>query len=549
MANLMVLKHFMVRDIAFPMTEAHCDAPKSMRFGISSLATRILAVNILAIALMAAAFFYLDSFRTRLVDTRIAALENDMQFLGNALDAASPGKQEQLLLDFAKAHQARLRAYPGTGNNPPVFDSFAKMRATYMFRDPAQEAWKRQAARAMDRGIDWIVGAPTPQPFREPTLDVAFAWPEIAAASTPERTGARQYRIAPDLTPVFSVVTRVRLNETPVALMMTTNARDITRTVRAERLRLGIALGIVTTASILLSLFLARTIVTPLRRLAGATMQVKLGRARDVIVPRLPARRDEIGLLARALSDMTHTLRERIDAGEHFAADVAHELKNPIASLRSSLDTLDRISDPALRAQLLAVAKDDCQRLDRLVNDISEASRVDAQLSRTKFERIDLGRMIEGIISARNNRTVAENDDRVTQARIAFARPLLHSASVAGDGSRLERVFENLIDNALSFSPDGGLVQISAAAADDEVIVRIEDQGPGVAADQREAIFRRFHTERPPDKAFGKHSGLGLAIARTIIQGHQGSIEARDRLDGAAGACFEVRIPAVVQIT
>ncbi len=515
--------------------------PDSMRFGVRSLTIRILAVNLLALALMGAAFFYLDSFRSRLVDTRIATLENDMRFLRDALDAAAPGQQERLLLDFAQAHSARIRAYPDAATSAPSFDSFAKMQPTYVIRDPAQQAWERQAARAMDRGIDWIVGAPAPAPFAEPSPDVAAAWPEIAQSFQPERQIASRYRMAPDLTPVFSIATPAQLNGTPVALLMTTNARDITRTVRAERLRLGIALGVVTMASILLSLFLARTIVRPLRRLALAAVRVRLGRDREVTVPRLPSRRDEIGLLARALSDMTQALRERIDAGEHLAADVTHELKNPLASLRSALDTLDHVDDPAARRQLLGIAKDDCQRLDRLVTDISEASRIDAQISRTKFERIDLGQMIHSLVRQRNARHDVETADG-PGPRIAYARPRANAACVMGDDGRLERVFENLLDNACSFSPPGGLVDVRTSISGDRVIVRIEDEGPGVPADQREAIFRRFHTDRPSAHGFGKHSGLGLAIARTIIEAHQGVITVSDRADGQAGAAFEVQL-------
>jgi len=292
--------------------------------------------------------------------------------------------------------------------------------------------------------------------------------------------------------------------------------------------------------SVLLSLFLARTIVDPLRRLARAAVLVRLGRARDVIVPRLPTRRDEIGTLARALSDMTQTLRERIDAGEHFAADVSHELKNPIASLRSAIEGLTRVTDPGQRSQLLTIAGEDVRRLDRLISDISEASRVDAELSRTRFERIDLGAMIEAMLNAR----AARRGTLADAPRIAFARPRKGAAVVMGDGHRLERAIDNVIDNALSFSPPGGLVCMSATVVDETVRIRIDDEGPGIAMTQREAIFRRFHSERPAAEAFGQHSGLGLAIARTIVEGHQGSIAALDREDGHSGASILISLPA-----
>ena len=293
------------------------------------------------------------------------------------------------------------------------------------------------------------------------------------------------------------------------------------------------ALGI----GILLSTFLARTIVRPLRHLSRAAVKVRLGRAQEVTVPRLPSRRDEIGMLARALSDMSIALRQRIDATEAFAADVAHEIKNPLASLRSALDGAERIDDPKLRKQLMDVAKADVQRMDRLISDISDASRVDSQLAKAKFEPIDLGDMIEQLLQAREDRG---SDKDVT---IAFARPRRSIATVMGEDVRLERMLTNLIDNAVSFSPPGSVVEISATLADAEVIIRISDEGPGVPAQEREAIFRRFHSERPASENFGKHSGLGLAIARTIIEGHHGRIMVRDRVDGKDGACFEIALP------
>jgi two-component system sensor histidine kinase ChvG len=243
-------------------------------------------------------------------------------------------------------------------------------------------------------------------------------------------------------------------------------------------------------------------------------------------------------MLARALSDMSTALRQRIDATEAFAADVAHEIKNPLASLRSALDGMDNVTDPALRAQLMAVAKDDVFRMDRLISDISEASRVDAQLAKAKFELIDIGDMAEQLLHAREERG---SDGDIS---IAFARPRKGVTTVWGEDIRLERVLNNLIDNAVSFSPPGGLVQISVTRAEAHVLIRVSDEGPGVPADEREAIFRRFHSERPKNEEFGKHSGLGLAIARTIVEGHEGAINVLDRADGQSGACFEIALPA-----
>ena len=287
----------------------------------------------------------------------------------------------------------------------------------------------------------------------------------------------------------------------------------------------------------LLSLFLARTIARPLRRLATAAHRVRLGRAREVDVPLLPARRDEIGLLARALNDMTQSLRYRIDATEAFAADVTHELKNPLASLRSAVDTLDKVDDRALQRQLIDVVRHDVVRLDRLIVDIADVSRLDAELTSARFEAVDLGAMIESLLPLWEARASERG------VRLAFARPRAGTAVIMGEESRLARVFDNVVDNGISFAPAGSLVEIAAASIDGQVIVSVEDEGPGVPPPAREAIFNRFHSIRPEGEAFGRHSGLGLAIAKAIVEGHDGRIDAETRHDGRMGARFVICFP------
>jgi two-component system sensor histidine kinase ChvG len=242
-------------------------------------------------------------------------------------------------------------------------------------------------------------------------------------------------------------------------------------------------------------------------------------------------------MLARALSDMSLALRARIDAIEAFAADVTHEMKNPLASLRSAVDGLSRIHDPDLQQRLLAIVRDDVHRLDRLITDIAEASRLDAQLSRAKFESVDLGALIAALIAQHEERGL-ERD-----VVLRFDRPTATPLNVAGEGARLERVFENLIANAVSFSPDRGVIGISAICEAGDVVIRVEDEGPGVPEESRETIFHRFHSFRPDDESFGKHSGLGLAIARTIVEAHHGTIHVEARDDRLHGARFVVRLP------
>lgn len=501
--------------------------------GRLSLTRRILAVNILALALLAGGFFYLDSYRTRIVDARLEQSERELTLLAISLERTPRDHWDNVIAAFARQTGDRIRLYAPDGAK--LADSFAMDAPRYELRNPADEPWQRHVARALDKMVDHIVWAESPPDFVEPKLDRAGEWPELVAAGSSGKIRSA-FRYAPDRTPVISAA--IAMHRHGPLLLATENARDITRTVRAERLRLGVVLGIAVLLSVLLSLFLARTIVRPLRRLARAAVRVRLGRAREVTVPRLPSRRDEIGLLARALSDMSHALRQRIDATEAFAADVTHELKNPIASLRSALEALGNVDAPHLRKQLMDIANDDVRRLDRLVTDIAEASRIDAQLSRAKFSAVDLGQTIERLVVGREMRGIPRD------VRLAFARPRKGVAVVMGDEQRLLRVVENLVDNAISFSPQGGLVQIVATRVNDDVLISVEDEGPGVPQSERETIFRRFHSVRPNSEEFGKHSGLGLAIARSIIEGHHGTISIGDRDDRQNGARFEVRMPA-----
>ena len=496
-----------------------------------SLTRRILAVNIFALAILAGGFFYLDSYRARLIDGRLMTLGREAALIATALESAPDRQRDALILRTTQATGLRLRIYERGGRK--IVDSFALAPPTYHLRDPRRDPIHIQLARVLDRLVETIAFATTPPYLVEPAEDVLAAWPEAHQAAM-HRTPTATYRFAPDRTPFLSAARPMPNGE---LLFATVNARDITEIVRAERLRISLVLAAAILASVLLSLFLARTIVLPLRRLARAAVRVRLGRAREVIVPRLPDRRDEIGMLARAISDMSQALRQRIDATDAFAADVSHELKNPIASLRSALEGLGQIKDPALQARLLDIAQDDVRRLDRLVTDIAEASRIDAQLSRTPFELIDLGRMIGRIARSQSPREGAPN------VKVSYAGPGRGHVFAMGDPQKLARVVENLVDNARSFSPEGGRVRLIVDTEEDRVRVAVEDDGPGVPAEEREAIFRRFHSVRPERDGFGKHSGLGLAIARTILDGHHGALWVEDRPDGRGGARFVFTLP------
>lgn len=408
----------------------------------TSLTIRILAVNIIALALLAGSFFFLDNYRRQLLDERFRLARSEAQITAEALLGAQPDRLEALIVQIGKEQSLRLRVYDSTGRLE--IDSFTLAEPSFQFIDPESEPWYQHAARALDRGMDAVLGAEPVPPYVEPDSPGAGAWPELARARKEGRTQI-VLRYAEDRTPVITAAAPVGVQGR--ALLTTRNALDITQSVRDARQTLAIIVAAALLISIQLSLYLARTIVQPLRTLVRAAVRVRLGRDRGVVVPRLPGRRDEIGLLARAVSDMTDALRHRIDAVESFAADVAHEIKNPLASLRSALESLSKVDEPELRRQLSDIAMHDVQRIDRLISEIADASRIDAELSRATFEQVDLAALFGNAVKARAHRK--ENTRRAITLICKEPGPFL----VLGVPSRLERVIENLLDNAVSFSP------------------------------------------------------------------------------------------------
>jgi two-component system sensor histidine kinase ChvG len=500
--------------------------------GRFALTARILVVNILPLVIMGGGLFYLDGYRTQLINERFKLARIEAQITAEALAGATRERQEALLVQIGKEQRMRLRMFDADGKL--AADSFALADPSFRFNDISDDDWEQQFARWLDRTVDTIVSAEPVQDYVEPEADDANAWPELARA---RELGLSQVRLYDwrDGTPVITAAAPVGLQGATVLTVR--NAVDITDRVREARTNLGFAMLLVLAASALLSLFLARTIVTPLRQLARAAVRVRQGREREVEVPRLPQRSDEIGLLARAVSDMTAALRQRIDAVDSFAADVAHEIKNPLASLRSAIESLPRVEDPALRHELIAIATHDVRRIDRLVSEISDASRIDAEISRATLERIDLADLVRAIIGGREHR--AENEGR----RIEFVTrgP---AARVRGVGVRLERVVENLLDNAVSFSPPDAPIAVTIDNDGTLVSLSVCDHGPGIPEDSREKVFQRFHSVRPADEDFGNHSGLGLAIGRAIAEAHDGTLSAHPRPDGEPGACLRLRLPA-----
>jgi two-component system sensor histidine kinase ChvG len=300
---------------------------------------------------------------------------------------------------------------------------------------------------------------------------------------------------------------------------------------------------VVILSSLLLTLFIA----SPLKRLASAADRLRLSGATRLQLPDVSKRKDEIGALGQSLEAMTGALADRIDANERFAADVSHEIKNPLASIRSAVESALAVKDPARQVELIGIVAQDVRRLDRLITDIARASRIEAETARGAEAKVDLGKLVADIASA----YATPREEGQAQVSVVFRGPAPHDALVLGQEGALGQVFRNLIDNARSFSPANGMVSLSVETVRgrDGAFARaiIDDQGPGLPADNLETVFERFYTERPKGAAFGGNSGLGLSIARQIVHAHKGRIYAENipgtGPTGTAGARFVVELP------
>ena len=323
--------------------------------------------------------------------------------------------------------------------------------------------------------------------------------------------------------------------------MLSSGSAEIEEELRTVRLELLRIFGVALLVTVLLSFYLAGTIARPIRRLAAAAERARGRRAR-VEIPDFTRRGDEIGDLSRSLREMTDALWQRMSAIESFAADVAHEIKNPLSSLRSAVETVARIEDPTNQRRLMAVILNDVQRLDRLITDISDASRLDAELGRLELEPVDIAAMLRALADV-HDATRTNVSPRLVLAIGKSERDLV----VAGIETRLSQVFRNIIGNAISFSEPLGEIRLAARHDGRAVLVTVEDEGPGIPDEKLSAIFDRFYSERPHGEQFGTHSGLGLSISKQIVEAHRGTIWAENRKDAGGatiGARFSVRLPA-----
>ncbi len=533
----------------------------------SSLARTIIVLNLAGLAVLVVGILFLNQWRTGLIEARVQSLRVQGEIIAAAIAASAtvdsdvitvnpdrllqlqgdnaitslsfydpslefpinPEQVAPLLRNLVTPTRTRARIYDQQGLL--ILDSnnlYARGELLKQVSKPAEPdefilvGWWHTL-------MDWLPGDSYPQ-YLEYGADEGTKYPEVAAALTGAATAIVRVDSRHQL--VVSVAVPVqRLRATIGVLLMSTSPGDIDQIATAERWGiLRIAL-VAATVTVILSLILARTIAGPLRRLAGAAEQVQHTITNRAEIPAYPDRTDEVGHLSRALSAMTSALYGRIEAIERFAADVAHELKNPLTSLRSAVETLPLAKKPEDRERLNAIIQHDVRRLDRLISDISNASRLDAELARQSAERVDIGQLAEAMVSIQKDVAARRNVDVVLDNQTGRFAPI-----VLGHDSRLAQVLNNLIDNAVSFSPEGGTVRVLMTATEERLSVTVSDEGPGIRGDISR-IFQRFYTDRPEGEGFGDHSGLGLAISKQIIDAHGGTITAANRAEGS-GAIF-----------
>lgn len=512
------------------------------RFGGSRLGGLILALNLLSLLILFVGALLLNEWQRGLIEARqetltaqgellVTVLGNEEITRGDPQPALDPFKAAELLIDnfIPEGQRARLFDIDGL----LVADSYAVTEVI-----PGQP-------------LPPALPAGTPPPASDPDSEsrdaagLERARADLAAEVEQALDGQPQatLRRSESGDRVVSVSIPVR-HVQQVLGVLTLEAGDVDETLDAQRRALMpfalVALFVNLLGSLLMHLFVAR----PVMRLSAAADAVRLQRARAISLPDLESRKDEIGDLARSLETMTETLSDRMDAIEAFAADVSHEIKNPLTSIRSALETLPLVKTAAQRETLTNLLQQDVRRLDRLITDISNASRLDAELNRDRPRVIDLTLLLTEIVG------VYESGLKPGEAHVSVEAPTGDHVQVVGRDGPLGQVFRNLIDNARSFSPPGGRVRLSLVRDDIDpdrpIRVRIDDDGPGIPPENLETVFERFYTARPRGTAFGANSGLGLSIVRQIVEAHGGRVTAVNRLGpaGVAGARFEVALPA-----
>ena len=528
----------------------------------SPLTRRILAMNVLVLAIPILGLLHLEQYRDSLIEAELDALATQGRafattLAGSAVVVTQSG--ESKLLREGTRHAMRvllsgsdIRARLFAPGGQLIADSFVLMgpggQVTVEELPPPQDdgLMPEFAERAYDWVMDYVPSdAPLPV-YREARQQDAEDYAEVAQALAGEP--ARMVRRDRQGGLVLSVATPVqRYRQVLGALMLSKDGSDVEAAVRDRRLDILVVFAVALAVTVLLSMYLAGAIARPLHRLAEAADRVRRAKGRHVEIPDLSRRGDEIGDLSLALHEMTDALWDRLDAIERFAADVAHEIKNPLTSVRSAVETVARVDDPEQQKKLMTIVLDDVQRLDRLISDISDASRLDAELSRAQGEPVGLARLLDALVEVESATHAERGGPKFALELPEDAHGQRDPLTVQGLEGRLGQVFRNILSNAATFSPSDGTITIAARRDAGEVVVTITDEGPGIPETKLKAIFDRFYTERPKSEKFGTHSGLGLSISKQIVEAHNGTVEAENRRDGQGnvlGARFTVRLPA-----
>jgi len=549
-----------------PVSQSPPPAPVTPRRAlVSPLMRRIMLVNALPLVLLVAALLYLDQYLNGLLEAEVGSLREQASIYAGALgesavtdrDPDNPALVPEIarpllrrLTEPTPTAQARLYAPDGT----LVADSRVREgQGGAVTTEPLPPAIPRGTFQTIVAGIyehlmrlmphqtDAVVSVPTgpgvdwqPDVKEEVRLD----------SSNKSRDMPPFIRRTEENRLLVTVAVPVQRNRHTVGIvLLTREARVVDDSLFAIRMSILALFSLAIILTIMLSWYLSLTIARPILRLAGAAHSMREGEGRTGAVPASLIRRgDEVGELAQALSASATALWTRMDAIEQFAADVAHEIKNPLSSIRSAIETLRRIEDPTKQRRLLQIIGDDVGRLDRLISDISDASRLDAELSRAALEPIDIAPIL-AILAEIHDATL--QDGTPTMTVDAPAEGLV----VRGVEGRVVQVLRNLIGNALSFSPNNGTITLRGRETGNIIEISIEDEGPGIPDAKLEHIFDRFYSERPAGERFGQHSGLGLSISRQIVEALRGRIAAENRRDEDGkiiGARFVVRLPKAV---
>jgi two-component system sensor histidine kinase ChvG len=514
----------------------------------STLTWRIIGFNTIALLVLTVGVILVQASGRGLVEERMTGVQEQAAIIAGTLaeyttDPATHtlrmDEVEALLAALMAPTRLRARLYLPDGNL--ALDTRTNVQVAQL---PALDRWAgiTEALRRFYDGMTGIRPFSRPPPYIEDSND-GRVYQEVNNAlngkiASAERLDEQNRLVLSVAAPVAS-----RYRTIYGVLLLSTEGGDLDVTLHQERFTLIEVCLVAFAVMLLSSLYLSGTIAEPVRRLAAAADRVRQGLAGPDAIPRLPDRRDEIADLAQSLKDMTAALYDRIGAIERFAADVAHELKNPLTSLASAMEMLVRAPDEGARERLMRVARADVKRIDRLITDISDASRLDAELSREGRTPIELSHLLKTIVEIYHLTEISRGID------VTLIDQLPANTNVLGNDERLGQVFRNLIDNAISFSPQNGVVAITAHMEQAMARITVDDQGPGIPADNLESIFERFYTERPADH-FGNNSGLGLSIARQITQNANGRIWAenlppRQPSESSGGARFVVELPVI----